>query len=319
MAEENLNEEQDKESEQFNSMLSAAQKHVGADGGSSGGGLTQAQIEAMLAMNDDDDDDDDDEDGGRDDGDDGDKEAASSYADDGADGAASGKKEPDNSDNDDSDDDDASIADKFREGIAADAQAAAEETEKKAKKKKEKKKKEKKPLDKALLAKIVTALAVVVAAALGFCVSLLMFSDLIKTGNETFAIKAANWVNSKMPVNTELYVYKAYVRNNSGSDECMLYGLTSYGGSDKLDIYRVVLEHGGNGDVNIYYTIDENDPEYIKMKNSDEDEKRIRASYLKNCSDIIYASDKEIQINMPGWEKINCALINKNITSKQQG
>lgn len=309
MADENLNEEQDKESEQFNSMLSAAQKHVGGDGGS-GGGLSQAQIEAMLAMSDDDDDDEEEESGS----DDGDEEAASSYDDDGNGDATAG----DDSEGSDGEDD-AAIADKFREGIAADAQAAAEETEKKSKKKKEKKKKEKKPLDKAVLAKIVTALAVVVAAALGFCVSLLMFSDMIKTGNETFAIKAANWVNTKFPINTEFYVYRAYVRNNSSSDECLLYGLTCYEGTEKLDIYRVVIEHDGKGDVNIYYTISEDDPQYLKLKNSEEEKDRIRASQLKNYSDTIYASDKEIQINKPEWEKINCSLINKNITSKQQG
>lgn len=311
MAEENLNEEQDKESEQFNSMLNAAQKQVGADGGDAGssGGLTQAQIEAMLAMSDDED---------EDESDGGDEEAASSYEDE-SNSEAGSSDESDGDSAGGDDDDDSAIADKFREGIAADAQAAAEATEEKSKKKKEKKKKEKKPLDKAVLAKIVTALAVVVAAALGFCVCLLFFSDFIKTGNETFAIRSANWVNSKFQPNTEFYVYRAYVRNNSSSDECMLYGLTCYKGNETLDMYRVVFDHGGSGDVIIYYTIDENDPEYIKLKNSEEEKDRIRASYLKNCSDIIYASDKEIQINKPEWEKINCSLINKNITSKQQG
>lgn len=272
----------DAEDEQFNSMLNAAQKHIGVH---DTGSLSQAQIEAMLA--------DDDEPA----------EAAG-----GGEGADS--------------DDETSIAEKFKESISADSQAAADETEKKTKKKKEKKekkpkvKKEKKPLDKAVLAKILTAAAIVVALALGYLTSLVFFSDVIKTSDEEFSIKAAKAVSSKLDKGTEIYIYKAYVRNNSSYDECMLYAVTSMNravNSEKTDIYHVVINRDAPNKINVYYTLDTENSEYIKMRDSDDSKLRVKASELKSYSDEIAACDKEIQINTPGWEKINCTVINKAI------
>lgn len=164
---------------------------------------------------------------------------------------------------------------------------------------------------------IITIAVAVVAAALGFCVCLLLFGDIFKSGNEEFAIKAVNAVNSSLPVNNELYIYKAYVKNGSGATECILYGVVDYNGEIKTDMFRVVVRNDEPNKLSVYYTIDENDKDYIAMKNSDDSEMKIQASVLKNYSDSIYAADKEIRIGVPEWEKTDCGKINSNITSQQ--
>ena len=179
------------------------------------------------------------------------------------------------------------------------------------------KKKEKKPPNKALIHIIATVGAVIVALALGFCISMLMFSDFIKTGGESFAIKAANAVNSQLEINSEFYVYKAYYKAGAASEECLLYGVVSYGGETKTDMYRVVINHDKPNIINVYYTLDENNESYIAMKNSEDEKVRIQASVLKNYSDTIMQADKEIQINSPAWEKIDCTKVNRGINSQQ--
>ncbi|MGN0657599.1 MAG: hypothetical protein ACI4KR_12500 [Ruminiclostridium sp.] len=179
------------------------------------------------------------------------------------------------------------------------------------------KKKEKKPPNKAIIHVIATVAAVIVALALGFCVSMLMFSDFIKSGGESFAIKAANAVNSQLAVNSELYIYKAYYKAGTASDECLLYGVVSYGGETKTDMYRVVINHDKPNIINVYYTLDEDNESYIAMKNSEDEKVRIQASVLKNYSDTIMQADKEIQINSPAWEKIDCTKVNRGINSQQ--
>lgn len=164
---------------------------------------------------------------------------------------------------------------------------------------------------------IITIAVAVVAAALGFCVCLLLFGDIFKSGNEEFAIKAANAVNSSLPVNNELYIYKAYVKNGSAATECILYGVVDYNGEIKTDIFRVVVRNEEPNKLSVYYTVDENDEDYIAMKNSEDLEVKIQASILKNYSDGIYAADKEIRIGVPEWEDTDCGKINKNITSQQ--
>lgn len=296
------------ESERFNSMLNAAQKQVGVKSApqseNGGGSLTQAQIEAMLSGDDFDIDldEDDDEDAGEE----------------SADEKTANVTPPD-----EEKDEDTAIADMFREGINADSQAAAEETEKKVKKKKEKKpkeKKEKKPLDKAVLAKVLIAAAVVVALALGYCVSLLFFTDAIKTSNYDFTLKAAKAVNSMLTDGREMYVYKAFVRNGISLDECMLYAVTSSeksSDSEKAEMFRVVINHDAPNKINVYYTLDEQNPEYIKMLESGNETKVTKANMLKAYSDAIFEADKEIQIGSPSWEKIECTDINKDIAEQR--
>lgn len=164
---------------------------------------------------------------------------------------------------------------------------------------------------------IITIAVAVVAAALGFCVCFLLFGDVFKTSNEEFAIKAANAVNSSLPVNNELYVYKAYVKNGSAATECILYGVVDYNGETDTDIFRVVVRSDKPNELRVYYTVDENDEDYIAMKNSDDSEVKIQASVLKNNSDSIFIADKEIRIGVPEWEKTDCGKINENITSQQ--
>lgn len=272
-------------------MLNAAQKQVGSqDGGSS---LSQAQIEAMLA--------------GEDDADTSgntDEESASADADD--------------IDYSSAPDEDSEIADKLRENISSDAQEAAEETEAKEKKKKEKKPKEKKPkvkkpLDKAKLAKMLTAAAVIVSLVLGYLVCLVFFTDTFKTPEQEFAIKASAAVQSKLDPKSEMYVYKAFVRRDSSSEECMIYAVTMNGETEKTDMYHVVIYNDKPNMINVYYTIDTESREYLKLHNSDDPEERIYASTLKSYSDAIIAADKEIQIGTPSWVKIDCTIINKAI------
>ena len=70
--------------------------------------------------------------------------------------------------------------------------------------------------------------------------------------------------------------------------------------------------------INIYYTVDENDADYLAMKNSEDPEVRIQASMLKNYSDSIEAAHREISIGTPTWVSVDAAEINSNITSKQE-
>ncbi len=165
---------------------------------------------------------------------------------------------------------------------------------------------------------IVTIAAVVVAAALGFCVSLLMFGDVIDTAEEKFAVKAANAVNSKLEVNENLCVYKAYVRLGAGADECILYAVTDYRDTVTASKYRVVVNKDNSKVINIYYTVDENSAEYLAMKNSEDPEVRIQASLLKNYSDSIEAAHREISIGTPSWVSVDISEINSNIISNQE-
>lgn len=164
---------------------------------------------------------------------------------------------------------------------------------------------------------IVTVAAVAVALVLGFCVSLLMFGNVIKTPEENFAIRAANAVNSKLNVNENLCIYKAYVRLGSVMDECVLYAITDYKDVVSAKKYRVVVNKDNENVINIYYTVDETSEEYIAMKNSDDPEVRIQASVLKNYSDSIEDAHREISIGTPSWKKVDISEINSNITSKQ--
>lgn len=164
---------------------------------------------------------------------------------------------------------------------------------------------------------LVTFLTVIVAAALGFCAAMVLFTDAIKTNEESFAIRAANALNSKLSVNQQLCVYKAYVRLGAGSSECVLYAVVDYDDSVTASVYRVVVEKDNPDIINIYYSIDEDDPDYIAMKNSSDPEKRIQASVLKNYSDGIEAACREIRIGEPSWVKTDISVINSSITSEQ--
>ncbi|MBQ8411450.1 MAG: hypothetical protein IJX15_06975 [Ruminiclostridium sp.] len=163
---------------------------------------------------------------------------------------------------------------------------------------------------------IVTVAAVVVALALGFCISLLMFGNVIKTPEESFAIKAANAVNSKLSVNENLCVYKAYVKLGAASDECIIYAITDYKDTVSASKYRVVINKEDENIINIYYTVDENSAEYLAMKNSEDPEVRIQASVLKNYSDSIEDAHREISIGTPSWKSVDISTINSNITSR---
>lgn len=180
--------------------------------------------------------------------------------------------------------------------------------------KKEKAEKEKKPLP----AMGITVAAAAVALALGFCIALLFFGNLFHTPEEAFAIRAANAVNSKLAVNEQLCVYKAYVRMGSAADECVLYAITDHKDVVKAEKYRVVVNKDNDGVINIYYTVDETSPEYIAMKESDDPEVRVQASVLKNYSDSIENAHREISIGSPSWKSVDISEINSNITSQQQ-
>lgn len=201
------------------------------------------------------------------------------------------------------------------EKSSEDKEENAEEPEKieAPKAKPKKKKREKKGVSPAFI----TFLAVIVAGALGFCAAMLMFGDTVKTGEESFAIRAANAVNSRLNVNEKLCVYKAYVRSGSGEDECLLYAVIDYDDTVTVSKYRVVVDKSSPEVINIYYTLDENDPEYIAMKNSDDPKTRIQASLLKNYSDSIEEANREIQIGSPSWKQIDISKINSAITSEQ--
>lgn len=210
-------------------------------------------------------------------------------------------------------------------------QPASEKKAEKVKPVKEKKVKEKKPKkvkepklkipkdkpEKGSVSFVVTLIAVLVSAALGFFVSLLIFGDIFQTDEEKFAVMAANSVNSTLNVNEQLFVYKSYVSMGSGTDECIIYAVKDYKEKISATKYRVVVNKNNPGVINIYYQIDETSEEYLAMKNSDDDEVRIQASVLKNYSDSIEAAHREIIIGSPKWVKIDISEINSNITSQQ--
>lgn len=70
--------------------------------------------------------------------------------------------------------------------------------------------------------------------------------------------------------------------------------------------------------VNIYYTIDENSPEYLALKNSADPEERIQASVLKNYSDGIESAHREISIGTPSWVSVDISEINSSLSSVTQ-
>lgn len=210
-------------------------------------------------------------------------------------------------------------------------EVAPEEPPKEGKPVKEKKVKEKKPKkvkepklkipkeksEKGSVSFVITLIVAVVSLALGFFVSLFMFGDIFQTEEEKFAIMAANSVNSKLNVNEQLFVYKAYVNFGAASDECVIYAVKDYKERVFATKYRVVVNKNSPGVINIYYQIDENSEEYLAMKNSEDDEVRIQASILKNYSDSIEAAHREILIGSPKWIKVDISEINSNINSQQ--
>lgn len=213
------------------------------------------------------------------------------------------------------------------------AAAKSEEPQKKEMPKKEKKIKEKKVKEKKVkepkiklpkperekgsVSFLITVITAVVAAALGFFVSLFVFGDVFQTEEEKFAIMAANSVNSTLNVNEQLFVYKAYVNFGAASNECILYAVKDYKEKISATKYRVVVNKENSAVINIYYQIDETSEEYLEMKNSDDPEVRIQASILKNYSDSIDAAHREIMIESPNWHKVDISEINSNINSQQ--
>ncbi|MCM1334856.1 MAG: zinc-ribbon domain-containing protein [Bacteroides sp.] len=189
-------------------------------------------------------------------------------------------------------------------------------SQKKKKAKKEKKPKEKKTR-KPIPPFVITLFAVVVAAALGFCASLLIFGDFFPPAEESFAVTAANAVNSKLNVNEKLCVYKAYVKTTASADECILYAIIDYRDTVSVTRYRVVFDRSDPSVINVYYPVDETSDAYLAMKNSDDPRERIQASVLKNYSDTIEAAHREIQIGSPAWVEVDISKINGKITSKQ--
>lgn len=194
-----------------------------------------------------------------------------------------------------------------------DAAAPAPAPKKKKEKKAPKEKKPRKPMP----SFVITLLAVVVAAGLGFCAALLFFGDLFPTAEEDFAVTAANAVNSKLNVNEKLCVYKAYVKKTASADECILYAIIDYHDTVSVTRYRVVFDRNTPSVINVYYPVDETSSAYLDMKNSDDPQTRIQASVLKNYSDTIEAAHREILIGSPAWVEVDISKINGKITSQQ--
>lgn len=292
VADEELDETEDLESQQFNSMLNAAKKHVGiTDGDQSSDSHAQDALEALL--NDDDDD-----------------ETSGASGENGGEGASSSGEGEASSDGSEG------------EGAEAGTDGEGEEASgKKGKKKKKepKPKKERKPINKVLIKRLIIVATVIIALCVGFLAPLIMFTDFIKTDSEKFAITAANAVNSRLRLNTEFYVYRCYVSKGAAAEECMLYGLTSYGGVEKLDIYRVVVENDDPETINIYYTVDVNSEEFQKQLNSSNAEDRIQAAQRQYHNDETMQRDTLIKEGSEDWEKVDCAVVNRHITSEQIG
>ena len=160
-------------------------------------------------------------------------------------------------------------------------------------------------------------IGVIAAFAAGFTACLFINTDIIKSDGEKLAIKSANAYNSSLPLNSELCIYNAYVRNSTASDECMLYTFTEYMGTRTTKICRVVIEKDDPDTINLYYIIDPESPTYLAMKTSDDPSERIRASILRNYSDLTEAADKDIRSGSEEWTRIDCSKINANITSEQ--
>ena len=173
---------------------------------------------------------------------------------------------------------------------------------------------ERKQKIKQVLAMVLPVAAVIAAGVVGFGASLIMNTDFLKSENEQFAIKSANAYNSSLPVNTNLCVYKAYVRKGAAADECMLYTLTETAGNTEEKICRVVVDHNSPDIIDLYYIIDPESPAYLALKSSSDPQTRIQASILKSYSDQIIASDNSIREGDTSWEKIDCSKINGNIT-----
>lgn len=175
------------------------------------------------------------------------------------------------------------------------------------------KKKRKKGTPRALI----TFIAIIIAAALGFAAAMFMFTDAVNSAEDNFAIRSANAVNSTLRVNEKLYVYKAYVHCGAGADECILYYISDYNDEAKTSVCRVVVEKDSPDIINIYSSVDEDNSDFIAMKNSADAQTRVQASILKNYSDSIDAACREIRIGSPNWVKIDISKINSSITSEQ--
>ena len=211
-------------------------------------------------------------------------------------------------------DDTDQIAEQLKANIEADKPPAEEKPEPVKKKKPGKETDPEKKRQ--LLAKVFTAASVLVAAVLGFVVALALFSDVMISGSTNFAIKAANSLKSTLPIGTELYVYKSFVKTGSDADECMLYAVTTRASKSVRTIYLVEIAHNSPNVINIYSTIDEQSPEYIAAAQSSDAETAALARRLKDASDSVFAQDRKIQISSPEWQKVDSIVVNRNITAK---
>ena len=158
--------------------------------------------------------------------------------------------------------------------------------------------------------------AVVIAAVLrvavgrggGYFGKMFFFPDLPTPDCQEFAQKAVNTVLEKLSGDQELYIVEAYVKDGAVSSQCIFRALIENGNSEDISSswYRVKIDHDNT---NPSVSVQLDDEEYERLRNSENSEERARAAVLKSNQNELDRCISEAAVGS-GWNSANTSLIN---------
>lgn len=176
----------------------------------------------------------------------------------------------------------------------------------------EKKQKKKQSKGKASFGIIIlcVVLSLAIGGAAGFFGKTLLFPDFPAPSCQSFADKAVKSVNSLLSNGEEIIVAESYVKEFTGSTQCMIRAFYTKGETVSEKWYRVKVEKEDSKKIHVYnqYT----DEELEAMYNSSNDEERAKAAVLSGLWEETKRYMKEISEG-DGWTEVNSTLLNNTI------
>ena len=135
-----------------------------------------------------------------------------------------------------------------------------------------------------------------------------LLRDLPTPDCQEFAQKAVNTVLEKLSGDQELYIVEAYVKDGAVSSQCIFRALIENGNSEDISSswYRVKIDHDNT---NPSVSVQLDDEEYERLRNSENSEERARAAVLKSNQNELDRCISEAAVGS-GWNSANTSLIN---------
>lgn len=155
---------------------------------------------------------------------------------------------------------------------------------------------------------IVISLAVGIAA--GFFGKMFFFPELPAPSCQSFADKAVKSVNSLLGSNEEIFIAESYVKEFTGSTQCLIRTFYTNKGSVSEKWYRVKVDKADSKKIHIYnqYT----DEELEAMYNSSNEEDRAKAAVLSGLQEETERYIEEMREGN-GWTEVNSVLLNNTV------